>query len=185
MENSMINECSHREESGRTMYLQDFFLDDVVQHNIEYQEEDDRDYDNISYASLISDAASSKGKTFGEEKKNSNGGGLGFDGMISCRRLSFKKRKSSFNNNNRRIFIDDDLEDTASSPVASPKICNMMMKTNQLDEIITKRKENVMSISQENVGSIQHESEGERDRTDLKKRGLCLVPLALVANYFG
>ncbi|KAE8680204.1 Electron transfer flavoprotein alpha isoform 1 [Hibiscus syriacus] len=58
------------------------------------------------------------------------------------KRLSFKKRKTNGS------FVDDDLEDTASSPVNSPKMCDM---ENQFGKNM--KMKDVMDISKEDKGS--------------------------------
>ncbi|KAK4576254.1 hypothetical protein RGQ29_026989 [Quercus rubra] len=108
--------------------------------------------------SLVSDAASLAGK--------------------SSKRLSFKKRKA------KGVLVDDALEDTASSPVNSPKVCNLAeMDMNAI-------RNNNTGISQEKSVSGQIDERSgpsgrDSDCTELKNRGLCLVPLSMLVNYFG
>ncbi|GJY55793.1 lysine-specific demethylase [Tanacetum coccineum] len=66
-------------------------------------------------------------------------------------KLRFKKRKI------KEVMLDDSLEDTASSPLSSPK-----EKVDTCDEINKIRANANM---------------------ELKKRGLCLVPLSSLVNY--
>ncbi|EXC58159.1 hypothetical protein L484_000790 [Morus notabilis] len=99
------------EESSWTMYLEDFLL----QNNNEYSSSPiSSDYNE---SSLISDAGSSaiNAKNFADNEEN-------FDIRLSmninrsCNGLSFKKRKT------KGVLLDVALEDTASSPLNSPKV---------------------------------------------------------------
>lgn len=91
------------EESSWTKYFEDFFNN---HNNIDINHDDEKcsvsfsDFDDGS-SSLISDAAAKKLADCAQ------------DGM----RLSFKKRKKI-----KTRLVDDDLEDTASSPINSPKV---------------------------------------------------------------
>ncbi|KAM7504144.1 hypothetical protein LguiB_003048 [Lonicera macranthoides] len=181
MENSMSkNLCSadskgkivenSPEESSWTFYFEDFLCDN-------YNDNDDVDYDQQTNCnnSMVSDAESSAVKKVGDN---------GFCWDTNCKKLSFKKRKTK-----GAIVVDDALEDTASSPVNSPKVGYF----NQPD---TNRKEKeIMDISQEKgdiCGVLPADERshkfgidgGDGDHTELKKRGLCLVPLSTLANYF-
>ncbi|KAJ6753603.1 VASCULAR-RELATED UNKNOWN PROTEIN 1-RELATED [Salix purpurea] len=110
------------EESGWTMYFDDLF----AQNNGDDQDNDQYEQGSFSYdqdgsSSLVSDAASlvlkkSAGDDHGEEQV----GGIPIDNKKSFRHsLSFKKRRT------KGALIDDSLEDTASSPVNSPKVRNL------------------------------------------------------------
>jgi hypothetical protein len=98
------------EESSWTKYFEDFFNND---HNNNIDDYNDQKcslnsfsaFDDGSY-SLVSDAA---------EKKIVDQSAQG--GMEYIKRLSFKKRKKIITS-----LVDDDLEDTASSPINSPKV---------------------------------------------------------------
>ncbi|KAK8997417.1 hypothetical protein V6N11_020895 [Hibiscus sabdariffa] len=102
---------------------------------------------------------------------------------IKKNRLSFKKRKT---NGSSAGFVDDDLEDTASSPVNSPKMCNM---ENQFGKSL--KMKDVMDMSQKEKASgssgemVDGKNSGEDEETQLKKKGLCLVPLSMVLQYLG
>jgi hypothetical protein len=98
------------EESSWTKYFEDFFNND---HNNNIDDYNDQKcslnsfsaFDDGSY-SLVSDAA---------EKKIVDQSAQG--GMEYIKRLSFKKRKKIITS-----LVDHDLEDTASSPINSPKV---------------------------------------------------------------
>ena len=93
------------EESGWTMYFEDL----LANNNNEYS------YSSLGLESpsLVSDAASLAGKRYESIERH---GGLAMV-KSSSKRLSFKKRKTKGAN-----LVDDALEDTASSPLNSPKV---------------------------------------------------------------
>ena len=107
------------EESSWTMYLEDFWL----QNNSDYYQQSSADLISSSCeSSLISDAGSSvanKKLTDNTHEENFNIR-LNIMNNRRCSRLSFKKRKTQEAN----LVLDDSLEDTASSPVNSPKVRN-------------------------------------------------------------
>ncbi|KAL3576806.1 hypothetical protein D5086_022089 [Populus alba] len=143
------------EESGWTMYFEDFF----AQNNREDCDHDFNEHSSFSFdhdgsSPMVSDAASlavmkSAGDHHGERVV-----GLPIDNK------SFKKRRT------KGALLDDALEDTASSPVNSPK--DKGSASGQID-------------MRSDLGFILRES----DSTELQKRGLCLVPLSMAVNYLG
>ncbi|XP_059295181.1 vascular-related unknown protein 4-like [Lycium ferocissimum] len=78
--------------------------------------------------------------------------------------------------------VDDDLEDTASSPVNSPKVsymdqfCNSQ-KGKSTASIIEGRGNN--SGQQMMTSGLNISTKDNNDRTELKKKGLCLVPISM------
>ncbi|KAK6269750.1 hypothetical protein POUND7_006855 [Theobroma cacao] len=159
------------EESSWTMYFEDF-----SNNNNDMDVENSSFSSDINYqsSSLVSDAACSAAG------RHVFGAPLG----KSCNRLSFKKRKG-----NKGGLVDDDLEDTASSPANSPKVCNLI---NHFDKNL--KQKDVMDKSQEKgsaSGQIDERNDElgligrEDDGTELKKMGLCLVPLSMVVHYLG
>ncbi|CAK7338386.1 unnamed protein product [Dovyalis caffra] len=172
---------SFEEESGWTTYFEDFFAqnneEDHVHHDYQYTS---LSLDHDRSSSIVSDAASLVVKKSADEQVV----GLPIDNRSFKYSLSFKKRRT------KGALVDDALEDTASSPVNSPKVYENMM-INQCKKS-TKQKDN-MEISQDKgSASIQIDKRsdlgfvvGESDNTELKKRGLCLVPLSMVVNYLG
>lgn len=98
------------EESGWTMYFEDFLA------NKEHSSSPSGNYGRASYgygsSSLVSDAASSAGR----KKLVDNDHVAVLSLEKRCKKLSFKKRKT------KGAVVDDALEDTASSPVTSPKV---------------------------------------------------------------
>ncbi|XP_016510657.1 vascular-related unknown protein 1-like [Nicotiana tabacum] len=149
--------ATNQEESGWTTYLDDFSLMNQRENRSSNSEDD-----SFGNPSLLSDAAS------------------------HVKRLNLKKPR------NKKIS-DPDLEDTASSPVNSPKVSSFK----QMD-INYRRTENNSGNFLGNEGSsrqiIQEMQNVERGHsisfenngyTDLKKKGLCLVPLSMFVNYKG
>ncbi|TMW80766.1 hypothetical protein EJD97_015433 [Solanum chilense] len=79
--------------------------------------------------------------------------------------------------------VDDDLEDTASSPVNSPKVsymnelCTNSQKGKSSASIFEGRGNNISG--QQMMTSGLNNSTKENDSTQLKKKGLCLVPISM------
>ncbi|KAM0943838.1 hypothetical protein DsansV1_C13g0126341 [Dioscorea sansibarensis] len=86
-----------------------------------------------------------------------------------CQSLSFKKRKTIV------ILDDDSLEDTATSPANSPKVSELSQRRND------DSKDDV-SEEKDDVNELDF-TESTNERTELQKRGLCLVPLSMFLNY--
>ncbi|WJX73518.1 hypothetical protein P8452_57288 [Trifolium repens] len=160
------------EESSWTKYFEDFFNND---HNNNIDDYNDQKcslnsfsaFDDGSY-SLVSDAA---------EKKIVDQSAQG--GMEYIKRLSFKKRKKIITS-----LVDHDLEDTASSPINSPKVFK------------AKEKEEINHFYQERGNILGGKDERKEvefneihtsiiDHTELNKKGLCLVPMSMVMKYLG
>lgn len=107
-----ITDDDNPEESGWTMYFEDFWANNK-EHNNSTISFSSSCYDYKSSSDLVSDAASSVGK-----KSIDNDKAECFPlAKKTCKKLSFKKRKTTGG-----LILDDALEDTASSPVNSPKV---------------------------------------------------------------
>ncbi|XP_061358232.1 vascular-related unknown protein 4 [Gastrolobium bilobum] len=147
---NMTNESS--EESGWTMYFEDFF--NKQNTNDQKCSMTFSGVDHDSSSSLVSDAASlAPTKTLVNSAQ-----------AEECRnRLSFKKKKKK----TKTSLVDDSLEDTASSPITSPK--ENGNTSGERDE----RKE------------LPGFNERDSECTELKNKGLCLVPLSMIVNYLG
>ncbi|KAK2350962.1 protein disulfide-isomerase 5-4 [Trifolium repens] len=157
------------DESSWTKYFEDLFNND---HNNNIDDYNDQKYSvnsfsafDDAFSSLVSDDAANPlpyGKNLAE---NSQGG------VEYIKRLSFKKRKKIITS-----LVDDDLEDTASSPINSPKIFK------------AKEKEDI-HFYQEKGHTLGEKDERKEvgfsisDHTELNKKGLCLVPMSMVMNY--
>ncbi|KAH8494555.1 hypothetical protein H0E87_021090 [Populus deltoides] len=173
------------EESGWTMYFEDFF----AQNNREDRDDGFNEHSSFSFdddgsSSMVSDAASLAVKKSAGDHHGEKVVGLPINNKSFKYNLSLKKRRT------KGALLDDPLEDTASSPVNSPKVNDHTMISQYKRN--TKQKDK-MEISQDkgsassqidmrsDLGFILRES----DSTELKKRGLCLVPLSMVVNYLG
>ncbi|KAA8524642.1 hypothetical protein F0562_011065 [Nyssa sinensis] len=160
------------DESGWTSYLEDFSLN---------QREQSFCANSFGSPSLVSDAASCVAREAYNIKQ--------VDGSPKFpEKLNFRKTRA------KEISYDDSLEDTASSPVNSPKVCSLK----QTDINYRKADDKIESSMGKGGGSDDHHLElqaDERDEmnfdgknndyTDLKKRGLCLFPLSMLVNYLG
>ncbi|KAK7272438.1 hypothetical protein RJT34_29033 [Clitoria ternatea] len=143
------HECESPEESGWTKYFDDFFLSN---NNNDHDQKCSISFSGADHSSssLVSDAAikklthdSTQAEEYGKE-------------------LSFKKRKKI-----KTAFVDDALEDTATSPI------------NGSDE------EKGNSSGERDDRKELCFNERDSDLTKLKKKGLCLVPLSMMVNYLG
>ncbi|OAY28544.1 vascular-related unknown protein 4 isoform X1 [Manihot esculenta] len=180
---------SFHEDSGWTTYLEDFFAknnNNKQSNDINGENNCCLSYDNEATASLVSDAASLVMKKNDSVDYNDNNSeqeaAAAVGSRFSYSRLSFKKRKTK-----GALVGDDALEDTASSPVNSPKLNKNTTQRENLGisspSLQDKGRGSTrqMEDKSEDLGFIGRES----DSTELKKRGLCLVPLSMVVNYFG
>ncbi|XP_021722442.1 uncharacterized protein LOC110689926 [Chenopodium quinoa] len=112
---------------------------------------------------------------------SSNYSGAASDFLLQENRENFmsKKRKTM-----EAAFVDHELEDTASSPVQSPKVNHLnLFYMKSKDEIesrdICQMQENGHNNSRQagdsmNTGSLESE---------LRKKGLCLIPTSTLLNY--
>ncbi|XP_016579431.1 vascular-related unknown protein 4 isoform X2 [Capsicum annuum] len=163
-----------QEESGWTTYLEDFSMENNYnRENSICCEDDDDDDDSFGSPSLLSDAAShAVWKNFGDTNINnnqvvinSNSPNMSTGGSPFLKRLNLKKPR------NKKIS-DPDLEDTASSPVNSPKGFEGGSRQAQQMETVE-------------GNSTRYFDEKNKSYMDLKKKGLCLVPLSMLVNYRG
>ncbi|XP_015081770.1 vascular-related unknown protein 1-like [Solanum pennellii] len=166
-----------QEESGWTTYLEDFSME---QHNNNNNSEISTYCDSFGSPSLLSDAASHA--VWNNCYNNNNNYGSPF-----LKRLNLKKPR-----NNK--ISDPDLQDTASSPVNSPKVSSF---NKQMDINYRRGDNNNNGNFQGFEGSSRQHQEmetieknstmcfDERNKSymDLKKKGLCLVPLSMLVNY--
>ncbi|XP_068645013.1 vascular-related unknown protein 4-like [Aristolochia californica] len=163
--------CS--EESGWTMYFEDFFLSE--QNNTESSGCSSGFHGS---SSLVSDAASCAAWEVSNPENEAQGL------QKSCKKLTFKKKRIRGGRN------DEDLEDTASSPANSPKVSDLrqfdmnprkgvhVSETSQ-DEIGYGKPSELQLDGGSNLGFVK----GGNECTELKKKGLCLVPISMLANY--
>ncbi|CAL1406972.1 unnamed protein product [Linum trigynum] len=188
------------EESGWTSYFEDFCADKEAEISL------------CSSSSMVSDASSLPNRHPPAAARNNNSY-LPYSGNYSTlelpKKLSFKKRRGGRDNIPGYCnfnYHDDSLEDTASSPVNSPKVSDLrkmeMMNsrrttcndgynpfgTTSLGNIKGRRSS---CLEQEQMvvdddGMMDFDSNSKNDEcTELKKKGLCLVPLSMLLNYIG
>ncbi|RZC65604.1 hypothetical protein C5167_009286 [Papaver somniferum] len=165
-QNSFVSQ-DHPEESGWTFYLDDdeFFPRNSIENRV--QPSSSSCYDDTP--SMISDADSLAPWKFMDSTTSKK---LGL--------LNPKKNKKKINSGTN----DPDMEDTASSPVNSPKRRKGSMSGDhqhfsalQLHEDRNNRMDFVEMRSSPNNNS------NPRQFTDLKEKGLCVVPLSMFVNY--
>ncbi|XVE91763.1 hypothetical protein REPUB_Repub01dG0039500 [Reevesia pubescens] len=174
------------EESGWTAYFEDSSNNDHHQQNIY----------SSSYScssSLISDAATTGAAWKVLSHNNHHVSACGSSPKIP-KKLRFKKTRT------KEVCEDDSLEDTASSPVNSPKVSDlksndMMNPRKREDQIHSSLGNKKAASSDQNYSKIQIEEDQNKmmnfdhgiknDSTELKKRGMCLVPFSMLVNYLG
>ncbi|KAL1823439.1 hypothetical protein ACET3Z_010217 [Daucus carota] len=146
---------SSAEESGWTFYLEDLLNTEQFDHENNSMQLPSACDDEMGSQSLclVSDAASSASV------------------MGSSKILSFKKRRSCIFSKRSSMASDDSLEDTASSPVSSPKVSDLNRKA-------------TMNRKQKECAEIIEECTSTSS-TGLKRRGLCLVPVSTIVNFLG
>ncbi|KAI4333824.1 hypothetical protein L6164_018585 [Bauhinia variegata] len=152
------------EESGWTTYFEDFFS------NNNNSERCSVSSDVANNSSMVSDATSLAAKKFSGREKGDE---------FLVRTSSFNKRKKT-----KAALLDDALEDTASSPVNSPKVFqgNQFNKPNQEEVDFSQEKGSTSGqYERQELGFKGRDS----DCTELKKKGLCLVPSSMVVKYLG
>ncbi|RDY08000.1 hypothetical protein CR513_07818, partial [Mucuna pruriens] len=160
------------EESGWTSYLEDF------SKGMEQQSY----CSSLGGSSLVSDAASCAAWKLSHHnhlvsypsvrvRDSSN---------ASKKKLCFKKTRT------QQISDDDSLEDTASSPVNSPKVGDLKVSSkidHQLDGSTSRGKgfnsEHCPKLQSDEC-DINFDGSNIECNTGLKKKGLCLVPLSML-----
>ncbi|XP_077221315.1 vascular-related unknown protein 4-like [Tasmannia lanceolata] len=159
------------EESGWTMYFDDFLTTD--------KDEPSACSSDYKGSSLVSDAASCVAL-----KPSNHVNSLMGQAKI-CKKLSFKKRRT------KGGLEEDPLEDTASSPASSPKVSDsrrLDMNPSQKDDNRDSSQEKEITAGGCSEGDKRNEL-GFLDKgnncTELKQRGLCLVPISMLVNYLG
>ncbi|CAK9133534.1 unnamed protein product [Ilex paraguariensis] len=148
-----------REESGWTAYFDDFLSN---------QREHSSCSDAFCSPSLVSDAAS---YVVWNNDIPSNNQVLPTSSSMADspnypKKLNFKKTRS------KEITYDESLEDTASSPLNSPK-----RKVGGCG--------NFPEMQADERNEMNFEGKSTKDSVDLKKKGMYLVPLSMLVNYLG
>ncbi|KAK7402033.1 hypothetical protein VNO78_13977 [Psophocarpus tetragonolobus] len=166
---------SANEESGWTSYFED------LSNGIEHQSY----CSSLGGSSLLSDAASCAACKFTHHNHS-----VSYPSSVRLRdssnKLPSKKTRT------QQISDDDPLEDTASSPVNSPKLGGSKISTkidDQLD-VSTSSGKGYRFNSKKHYPKLQTDEcdinfngNNVECNTDLKKKGLCLVPLSMLVNY--
>ncbi|MQL73714.1 hypothetical protein Taro_006075 [Colocasia esculenta] len=172
--------ASSREESGWTEYLEDFMASEERGTSGGSCSSDVSA--DAGGSSLVSDAASCV------LPWKASPAAFALQGSSGCKKLKRRTRLG-----------DKELEDTASSPVSSPKVNDL----NRFD-VNARKKDDVKGISQEkeslaaeNLSETQRAYEGinemdfgdqirpNNNRIKLKKKGLRLVPMSMLVHYLG
>ncbi|XP_047148736.1 vascular-related unknown protein 1-like isoform X2 [Vigna umbellata] len=149
---------SGNEESGWTSYLEDFSKGMEEQSYCS----------SLGGSSLVSDAASSAAWKLSHHNHLLSYPSVRVTDSSNniSKKLRFKKTRT------QQISDDDPLEDTASSPVNSPK--GKGFHSERYPNLL-QADECDMNFNENNVECT----------ADLKKRGLCLVPWSMLVNYYG
>ncbi|KAI3795429.1 hypothetical protein L1987_38083 [Smallanthus sonchifolius] len=168
--NKSIDETytSTTEESGWTAYFEDFMVSQQQDHH--YFNQDHRrhhQHEQQHDGPELSDAGSHVNSRSGAAPK-------------------FTKKLNLFKKTSRRtreVLYDDSLEDTASSPVNSPKVGSQHMGFNQIKVDDIMENSLIQKIEDQSKPIMRFDQENNNGGTDLRKRGLCLVPLSMFVNY--
>ncbi|XP_014493536.1 uncharacterized protein LOC106755833 isoform X2 [Vigna radiata var. radiata] len=144
-------------ESGWTSYFEDFSKGIEPSY-----------CSSLDGSSLLSDAASSAAWKFSHHNhhllSSPSFKGSNTTAPNPPKKLTFKKARP------KQISEDDPLEDTASSPINSPKVKGLKSSEHYSDM----KRDDKLKYNGKNG-----------DCTELKKRGLRLLPLSLLVNYLG
>ncbi|CAO2833510.1 unnamed protein product [Amaranthus hypochondriacus] len=147
------------EESSWTFYFEDFLTCKNDKQFPNLSSYDHHHHDQAS-SSMVSDAA---------KPGNNN---------MVCKNKNFISR------NNKKSFFDEELEDTATSPGHSPKVINdlnkYMKSKDQLDYLGT---QNVYQEKGECSMNVGGGNEMGFLETQLRRKGLCLVPVSMLLNH--
>ncbi|KAL3615269.1 hypothetical protein CASFOL_040930 [Castilleja foliolosa] len=154
--------------------------------------EEDNDGDDVSeesgWTAILEDF--SNGSFISSPSLVSDAAWYGPDNNIGhVKRLSFKNLKRTNNNNNHLKYSRDDvdLEDTASSPVNSPKISTLkQMEVNypRMDDVAAAGNFLGNRGGSTSFSDIIEIEEKNGKNVDLLKRGLCVVPMSAFIDYF-
>ncbi|XP_042410549.1 vascular-related unknown protein 1-like isoform X2 [Zingiber officinale] len=156
------------EESGWTTYFEDFMASE------ERRRAAGGSSSGVAVGnSMISDAASCVSRKTGQPPAPA----ACIEVSDKYKNLSLRRRKG------RRLLEDDALEDTASSPVNSPKVNNLSATSSKKDD---NRDTDLDGVGRGNDPEMKEVVNGfdfgERtsECVELRKRGLCLVPLSVI-----
>ncbi|KAK7257529.1 hypothetical protein RIF29_31567 [Crotalaria pallida] len=179
---NLVSNCP--EESGWTSYFEDFSKGMIEPSYCS----------SLGGSSLVSDAASCAAWKLSHHQNHHQVRGSSSNAPNLLKKLNFKKARA------KQISEDDPLEDTASSPVNSPKVwfnlSHHEMVSRKIDDHLDgsmvkgfTSSENYLELLEtgDDVHDDQVNLNGKNNIgcTDLKKRGLCLVPMSMLVNYLG
>ncbi|KAL1197486.1 Vascular-related protein 1 [Cardamine amara subsp. amara] len=171
----------HQEESGWTTYLDDFANQYIT---TQHEESDHQDKSSCSLLgvspSLVSDAAT--------DAFSGRSAPVNFPSKLKFGRARTKK-----------ICEDDSLEDTASSPVNSPKVSqfeHIQTPPRKIEDYVSSSfvMRNVRGMGDHQIQNQEGEEQrltmmrregNNNNNMDLRSRGLCVVPISMLANYNG
>ncbi|XP_057528321.1 vascular-related unknown protein 1 isoform X2 [Amaranthus tricolor] len=170
------------EESGWTQYLDDDLIaydkDDELVEEFSCFNSSSGCSSFMQSASMVSDAGSAP-----EWKRKTTVHHLAPTDLPNMpKKLNFKNKKT------QQISYDDSLEDTASSPVNSPKIATYFKKMDLNSRKVEKANGSPMG-NKSKISDMNGEDElkgsfgNEVEYTELKQKGMCLVPISMVLNY--
>ncbi|KAF8669880.1 hypothetical protein HU200_051057 [Digitaria exilis] len=99
------------------------------------------------------------------------------------KRLSLKE---GWRRRKKKVLYDESLEDTATSPISSPKLIELrdsdathQKKDNSRDEILHSKKNTTGDVNGANTTTdTTIKEDGAYDNNELRKKGLCLVPVS-------
>ncbi|KAE8663896.1 Homeodomain GLABROUS 2 isoform 1 [Hibiscus syriacus] len=176
------------EESGWTAYFVDSSNSNHRTHDHRHHHQQQSSYCSsfVCGSSLVSDAATTRrGAAWKPSDKD-----IDRDLHVFPEKVRFKKTRTK----EIRDEEDDSLEDTASSPVNSPKVSDDWIS----NDMNPRKREDQAALSSlgkdgaENCSDIHIEEEnklsfhdGKNDCTEISKRGLRLVPFSMLVNYIG
>ncbi|KAJ3705256.1 hypothetical protein LUZ61_008961 [Rhynchospora tenuis] len=166
--NSLNTAITTSEESSWTTYFEYFLASEekkrggAASSSLSFSD----DKDDATGNSVVSDAASC-------------GGELPLPSLVAlsgaCKNVKVKKRRV------HGLLDEDPLEDTASSPVNSPKVSDMdQLELSPPNQVRPSRRDTRMVPKE---AEILQALGGEC--TELKKRGLCLMPVSMLLDYVG
>ncbi|XP_071700838.1 vascular-related unknown protein 1-like [Rutidosis leptorrhynchoides] len=178
------------EESGWTSYFEDFMVAQQQDHHLHNNSSTHHHHHHHHHEQQqhdrpeLSDAASHV--DWNNMTNSINGAAPKFSNKLNLIKKSSRRT--------REIRYDDSLEDTASSPVNSPKVGSQHMGFNQfkvddiMDNSLGKQggfESHMQLQKREDDQSMKmvFEDANNGASTDLRKRGLCLVPLSMFINY--
>ncbi|KAK4255359.1 hypothetical protein QN277_008368 [Acacia crassicarpa] len=183
-----------QEESGWTSYFEDF------SSNTNSSCFSFCGGDGFSSSSSVSDAASFAACKFSHPHNHnilSSNNNYGLPPNPPDMKLRFKKSQQA----HHQILEDDPLEDTATSPLNSPKDGDLspteMISRKIADDHDLYADSTGKGFTSENVSDSKRDDDDEDDKnntkgknnmknyTNMKKRGLSFFPLSMLVNYFG